>query len=295
MKFKNIKQDMKSRFQLNVDVDKEQIKEQITFEAPSTSLVSQSKKWSYQKSMKLAVGFMSFVLLAVLSVFLFQSLATQNPETVDDPTTPNNPTNPEDEYAENVDAVTIYNSMESFSDFMELLETTFVAQNLVEERNEIVNSILILDNIINQRQEALPVFSSSLYNEDIRTISGTTYQLTMETTYVKMDASNNGESIVWVDYKNGNYQAQIEIDGGNIHLAKQEEMIQFLLETDNKYWYIEMEDVENIPTVAYFETDNVSTMYRFFLEGQSDWQVSSESENASLIPNSETLKGTMLP
>lgn len=295
MKFKNIKQDMTSRFQLNVDVDKEQIKEQITFEAPSTSLVSQSKKWSYQKSMKLAVGFMSFVLLAVLSVFLFQSLATQNPETVDDPTTPNNPTNPEDEYAENVDAVTIYNSMESFSDFMELLETTFVAQNLVEERNEIVNSILILDNIINQRQEALPVFSSSLYNEDIRTISGTTYQLTMETTYVKMDASNNGESIVWVDYKNGNYQAQIEIDGGNIHLAKQEEMIQFLLETDNKYWYIEMEDVENIPTVAYFETDNVSTMYRFFLEGQSDWQVSSESENASLIPNSETLKGTMLP
>lgn len=294
MKLKDIKQDMKSRFQLHIDLDKEAIKEQITFLEPDNNVPFKTKKWSYQKSMKLAVGFMSFVLLAVLSVFIMQSLGVQNPETTDEPTSPNVPTTPEDASSVEEQTTIVYQNMESFSDFMELLESTFTAQNLVDEKNEIVNSILILQNIIHQKQDALSVFSS-YYNEEVRNISGASYQLTIETTFVKMKVSNNSDSIVWVDYKNGEYQAQIEIEGGNIHLAKLDDKIQFLLETENKYWYIEMQDVENIPSIAYFETNYVSTMYRFFLEGETQWQTSVENPNVSVIPNSESLKGTMLP
>lgn len=295
MKLKDIKQDMKSRFQLDVDLDKETIKEHIMFIEPDTNISFKNKKWTYQKSMKLAVGFMSFVLLAVLSVFLIQNFAVQNPENTDDPTSPSIPTTPEDAASVQEQTATVYQNMESFRDFMELLETAFTAQNLVDEKNEINNSILILHNIINQKQDALPVLSSSFYNEDVRSISGSSYQLTIENAFVKMDVSNSNNSIVWVDYKNGDYQAQIEIDGGNIHLAKQDDIIQFLLETESKYWYIEMQDTENIPAVAYFDTNHVSTIYRFFLEGETQWQASSENPNVSVIPNSESLKGTMLP
>lgn len=288
MKFKDIKKDLQSRFQLDADTKKETIKDQLHF-TPG-KWIQESPKKTIQWRFSHAYSFMGLLLLFGIGVLIAGGLTPSQDAEISDPNTP-----PAEQIANTETVEALYQDVAIFLEVMDLLQSNLFERSIVSQSTLIANYLNSLTIIQQEKSFILDGLDAPVYYDYVQESNGVSYTFSDQLSSLQLRAVSSAAEVTWISHQEENFEAFVQMQTGSFYLAKEGNIIRFLIEEEDIYWYVEIDGRDLYETLSYYQQNETSNLIRYNLLGFESASPVTEDPEEIIFPNSEALKGVALP